>query len=186
MFTEIVGRVTFFELLWQFDVDLAEETRRKGCPRCGGRLHRAAYDRKPRGVEIPEEFCRRLGLCCGEGDCRRRTLPPSCLFFGRRVYWGCILLVVVALRQGRPESYSANRLRRLFGVSRRTIVRWMAHFRDVVPSSPCWQRVRGLVEPDVRDAELPVSLLERLCDACGSVEAGLVATLRLLALGQAP
>ena len=184
---DVIGRVTFFELLHRFDCELAERTRTAGCPSCGGPLHRAGYDRKPRGgPPVPDELCRRLSLCCGQEGCRRRTLPPSCLFFGRRVYWGCVVLVVVALRQGQPESYSANKLRRLLGVTRQTLVRWMAYFRDVFPSSPCWQRVRGLVEPDIRNTELPASLLERLSDACGGAEEGVAATLRLLASGLAP
>ena len=49
MFIEIVQRGTFFEHLRQIDEDLAEQTRRRGCPWCGGALHRAAYLRKPRG-----------------------------------------------------------------------------------------------------------------------------------------
>ena len=39
----------FFETLGRFDEDLAEQARAAGCRRCGGRLHRAHYPRKPRG-----------------------------------------------------------------------------------------------------------------------------------------
>ena len=39
---------TFWAFLFTIDQDLAETTRRRGCP-CGGRLHRADYPRKPRG-----------------------------------------------------------------------------------------------------------------------------------------
>jgi hypothetical protein len=39
-----------YQLLEKADADLAEEARRKGCRHCGGRVHRADYERKPRGV----------------------------------------------------------------------------------------------------------------------------------------
>ena len=62
----------FFPLLFALDAELSSKTRGRGCPHCGGRLHRAGYLRKPRGAWcIPEEYSRRLGLCCGEEGCRR-------------------------------------------------------------------------------------------------------------------
>jgi hypothetical protein len=63
--------------LWSFllavDQDLAEETRKKACPR-GGRLHCANYLRKPRGTpaSLPEPQCLRLSFCCDREGCHRR------------------------------------------------------------------------------------------------------------------
>jgi hypothetical protein len=37
------------QLLEKVDADLAQEARQKGCLFCGGKLHCADYDRKPRG-----------------------------------------------------------------------------------------------------------------------------------------
>ena len=106
------------------------------------------------------------------------------MFWGRKVYWGPVLVVVVTLRQQRLEGYSANKLRRLFGLSRQTLVRWMSYFRSVFPSSPWWQRLRGQVGVAVADDALPSSLLA----AFGSVDerggAALVSCLRFVATGQ--
>jgi len=37
------------QLLEKVDADLAQEACEKGCLHCQGKLHRADYDRKPRG-----------------------------------------------------------------------------------------------------------------------------------------
>jgi hypothetical protein len=106
MLSELLQKVSLFRLLYQIDLDLANQQRQCGCPYCGGRLDRAGYERKPRGGPpgIPEQYLIRHSLCCSQADCRRRSLPPSCLFMGRRVYWGCVILVVMALRQNRAGS----------------------------------------------------------------------------------
>lgn len=187
MYLGTLAQVTFFGLLHRIDQDLAEGTRAGRCPFCCGPLHLAAYERKPRGGPegIAEAVCLRLSLCCGRRGCRRRTLPPSCLFLGRKVYWGAVVLVVVALRQRRPESFSAGRLRALFGVSWETVRRWMGLFAAVFPSSEMWRRVRGLVPVAVRDDELPAALLEAFVEARGDERAGMIGCLELLARGEA-
>lgn len=187
MYLGTVTQVTLFALLHRIDQDLAEGTRAGRCPFCGAGLHYAAYERKPRGGPegIAEEVCLRLSLCCGREGCRRRTLPPSCLFLGRKVYWGAIVLVVVALRQRRRQSFSAARLRKLFGVSWETVRRWMGFFAEVFPASDRWRRVRGLVPAAVRDDELPAALLEVLVRAHGDEQGGLIGCLELLARGEA-
>jgi hypothetical protein len=76
------------------------------------------------------------------------------------VYWSGVVLLVVVLRQGRAEGSSANALRRRYGVSRKTLKRWVAWFRDAFRSSATWQRVRGRVPADVADAELPKSVVD--------------------------
>jgi len=123
MFPELAHHDKLYDVLHAIDVDLAKLTRRARCPSCGGPLHWATYERKPRGgpEKLPDEYLVRLGLCCGRPDCRRRVLPASTLFMGRRVYWGGVVLVVLALRQQRPDGYSARRLRELCGVSRKTL-----------------------------------------------------------------
>ena len=87
MLTELLQRISLFRLLRTIDSDLAQKTRQQRCPYCGGHLHHSNYARKPRGgpTTIPEEYLIRESLCCGREGCRKRTLPPSCLFMGRRV-----------------------------------------------------------------------------------------------------
>jgi hypothetical protein len=148
-------------------------------------LHRAFYERKPRGgpTTLPEAYSVRLSLCCGRMGCRRRSLPPSCLFMGRRVYWGPVVLVVVTLRQQRSVGASANKLRRLFGISHKTLVRWMRYFREVFPRTVQWQRLRGLVSAEVFNAELPSALLMYVIGTQKDEQQALIACLCFLAAG---
>ncbi|MBU1670363.1 MAG: hypothetical protein KJ993_04620 [Actinobacteria bacterium] len=168
------------------DKDLADRVRRRGCPRCGGPLHDAHYPRKPRGGPpgLPEQFSIRMSLCCGREGCRCRTLPPSCLFLSRKVYWGAIVLVVVALRQRRPGSVSAAKLKSLFDVSWQTVKRWMAYFSEVFPRSERWLRCRGSVPSAVGNHDLPAGLIEQFVQAAGGdKQTGLVRCLEFLAGG---
>lgn len=182
MLPELIQRVSLFHLLHLIDKDMAASHRLKGCPHCGGPLHQANYRRKPRGgpETIPEQFLIRQSLCCGREECRRRSLPPSCLFMGRRVYWGCVILVVMALRQKRPEGASANRLRRMFDIPRNTLMRWFSYFKELFPSGAKWQRLRGRVSASVQDSRLPASLLESFIDSAETAQRGLVSCLSFL------
>ncbi len=184
MIPELARDRRVFDVLHRIDTDLQQSTRLAGCPHCKGPLHEAHYTRKPRGAPdgvVPEEYCERLGLCCGR--CRKRTLPPSALFLGRKVYWGQVVLVVMALRQRRPDGYSARKLRALFGVSWRTVLRWIGYFREEFPASEQWRRLRGRVSPVVLDGELPTGLLDHFSAWCRSMQEGLAACLRFMASG---
>jgi hypothetical protein len=185
MLPELLQKTSLFHLLFRIDTDLSERERQKGCPYCSGRLDKAYYERKPRGGprEVPDEYAVRQSLCCSRGDCRRRALPPSCLFMGRRVYWGSVILVVMALRQNRPQGASTKMLMEMFELSRETLLRWIAYFREEFPVSAQWQRIRGRVSPLARDSELPGGLLDYFIDHADSAEQGLVNCLRFLAEG---
>jgi len=97
------------------------------------------------------------------------------------VYWSAVVLVAVAVRQRRPGSASAAKLRSLFDVSWETVKRWLAYFAEVFPKTGVWQRLRGAVPSSVRDWDLPAGLLELLVRESGSEETGLVRCLELLA-----
>lgn len=183
MVPEVLARVSLFRLLHRLDVDLSERVRAGGCPICGGPLHRASYPRKPRGgpAGIPDEYCRRLSLCCGREGCRGRQLPPSCLFLGRRVYWGAVILVVTTLRQQRAVGFSANQVRRIFGISRKTLRRWLVFFRGEFPKSQLWKARRGFLGAAVRDAHLPSDLLRVFTEAFPDPEMALCGCLSFLA-----
>ncbi len=143
------------------DRQIAQETRDLGCRHCGARLHSAPWRRKPRGgPDLPDHCNTRWGLCCG--TCRKRTLPRSVLFCGRHVYLKAVMLLVVAARQRGLSAPSMSRLRLMFGVSRDTIVRWMAVFLDRLPGAPAWMSARGRMPPSVRDADVPSALLDLL------------------------
>jgi hypothetical protein len=180
-FLQHLHRSQFFLSLHAIDLDLAEQVRAARCQvgECGGPLHRAAYERKPRGddgVELPAVCRVRLSLCCGW--CRHRSQPPSCLFLGRRVYWGAVVLLATAARQGGRQTVAE--LRQRFGVSRRTVRRWMRYFAAEFPRCAAWLRVRGQVSPTVHDAGLPRNLVLWF-QRRSRGQPSLVACLRLLA-----
>ena len=85
------------QLLEKVDVDLAQEVCQQGCVYCGGKLHRADYKRKPRGGP---EWDRRYSFCCAEEDCRRRRMPESVRFMGRRVYAGLVVVLITTMIHG--------------------------------------------------------------------------------------
>ena len=184
MLPVLLQKATLFHLLYLIDTDLSASKRQQGCPHCGGPLYRAHYRRKPRGgPRVPDEYCVRQSLCCGKEGCRRRCLPGSCLFMGRRVYWRCVVLVVMALRQRRPDAASAGQLVRMFEISRKTLVRWFDYFRDVFAQSQEWQRVRGRLSSSVVNERLPGSLVDYCIESSHDALSGLIACCRLLGRG---
>ena len=185
MLLAAIQKVSLFHLLHRIDVDLADGVQSQGCAHCDGPLHDAHYPRKPRGcpVEIPRRYERRLSKCCGEEGCRRRSLPPSVLFMGRRVFWAPVILVVTTLRQQRSTGSGAKKLKELLGVSKETLERWMRFYREVFPASESWRRVRGLVGGEVRDQELPSGLLEQFMARFEEPERAVAGCLRFLATG---
>jgi hypothetical protein len=98
------------------------------------------------------------------------------LFWGRRVYWGAVVLVVTALRLGRVDGITAQRVQRLFGVTRPTLVRWVRYFHVSFPQTPTWRRLAGRLWPARGEAVVP-DVLARFVQARGDPEQGLVACL---------
>lgn len=92
------------------------------------------------------------------------------------------MLLVTGAAQG-LEKRSLAELCRRFGVSRRTVKRWLRFFAVVFPSSRRWQGLRGRVGPWVDNAELPTALLVHFFAVSDSLEAGLVGCLVFLADG---
>ena len=150
-----------YRFLFTIDQEFADRAHAEGCP-CGGRLHRANYDRKPRGgpSDLGPEYGKRLSLCCAREGCRSRKTPPSVRFLGRRVYLGAVVLVVSAMQGGITDRRAAE-LRELLGVSRRTLWRWRKWWRRTFPASNFWKRARGRFISPLNDGILPASLLER-------------------------
>lgn len=178
MLSNLLGKITLFAALFKIDEELAEKHQQGGCRQCGGPLHQGGYDRKPRGelCDVPEAYRRRHSFCCGW--CRRRSLAPSLLFWERRVYWGPVVVLATASRQGKP-AVSYAYLRQRLGVSARTVRRWLVYFTQLFPRLPRWTQRRGHVAADVCNYQLPGTLLAAFArgrDADGA----LVAMLRFL------
>jgi len=178
-YQEFLRDASFFELLRRIDIELADETRLAGCP-CGGVLHFARYRRKPRGgpENLSRECCLRESLCCSEDGCRRRSMPPSVRFLGRKVFFGIVVLLVPILRDGlTPRRF--RRLANKLPVSRRTVQRWRRWWRESVPSTRFWRRGRAELAPGASEASLPGSLLSAF-SAVGDARERLVAVLSWL------
>jgi hypothetical protein len=179
VYQSVLTDVRLFELLLRVDQDLAHTTQAEGCRRCGGRLDRADYVRKPRGVPpgLGAEHAVRLSFCCAAEGCRCRSTPPSARFLGRRVYVGAALVGITALRPGARRA-EARALRAWLGVSARTLVRWRRWWRAAFATSAFWRGARGQLRTPVAARDLPGALLRRFA---GDLQAQLIATLRFLA-----
>ena len=179
MYQVLLADVRFHQLLLNFDDDMADAARCKGCP-CGGALHSARYQRKARGLPAgldKEAYCRRSSFCCAVDGCRQRNTPPSLRFLRGRVYLATMVVLISAMLHGATPPRVA-RLSQLLGVSRRTLARWREWWRTAFAQSRFWQAARAAFMPPVDQDRLPASLLERF--AGGSAEQ-LLALLRFLA-----
>lgn len=162
MYHDLPRGASFWLFLFSVDQDLAERAREKSCS-CGGRLHRANYPRKPRGVDhLPEDYAYRFSFCCACDGCRKRVTPPSVRFLGRKVYLFAVVVLVSAMRQG-PSPRRVRELAQLFDVDRRTIARWQVFWREHVPQTPFWKIARGRL-PTMAAIILPRSLLDVFLD----------------------
>lgn len=180
MYQALLRDSSFFDLLLRLDEDLAEEARRLGCG-CGGALHRACYERKPRGgpAGLGPEHAVRFSYCCDKEGCRRRVTPRSLRFLGRKVFFSVVVLLVPVLRDG-PAPKRLERLCAEFAVSLRSLRRWMRWWRETFPASRFWLASRGRFARPVASQALPFSL----CSAFDGVEetpSRVLAVLRLLA-----
>jgi len=179
VYQSVLADGRLYELLLRLDQDLVGSTQAEGCRWCGGRLDRADYARKPRGLppELGAEHTVRLSLSCAAEGCRRRTTPPSVRFLGRRVYVGAAMVGITALRAGAQRS-EVRALRAWLGVSARTLARWRRWWQEVFAASAFWRGARGQLRTPVAVGALPGGLLQRFA---GDLKAQLIAGLRFLA-----
>jgi len=169
----------YFDLLLKLDEDLAAEARRAGCE-CGGVLHGARYERKPRGgpAGLGAATAVRFSFCCATEGCRRRTTPPSLRFLGRKVFFGVLVLLVPVLRDG-PTPERLVRLCERFAVSVRTVRRWIRFWRETFATSRVWQAARSHFAVPVREEAMPGSLVEGF-SAISDAQSRIAAVLRLV------
>jgi hypothetical protein len=161
MYHDLPCTATFWDFLCEVDRDLAETTRKEGCPYCCGRLDSANYPRKPRGGpdNLPEAYRLRLSFCCDRDGCRKRVTPPSVRFLGQKVYLATIVVLISAMRQG-PSPRRVRDLTDRFGADPKTIARWQAFWRDLFPQTHFWKTARARIVPVITIVALPYSLLD--------------------------
>ena len=152
-FRNFLADQQLYQLLERVDADLAEEARREGCC-CGGKLHRADYERKARGVP---QWNKRYSFCCDQEDCRRRRTPESVRFLGRKVYAGLIVVLIPAMMHG-PKPERVRRIREVLNISPSTLKRWRQWWLDNFVRSSFWKSMRARFMPVLCEEELPWSL----------------------------
>jgi hypothetical protein len=142
------------QLLEKVDADLAQQACQEGCLHCHGQLHRADYDRKPRGGP---QWDRRFSFCCAQEDCRRRRTPESVRFLGRRVYAGLVVVLVTVMIHGlKPER--VRRIREALQIDSRTLKRWRQWWLDTFVRGTFWKAARARFMPVLCEQTLPWSL----------------------------
>ena len=142
------------QLLEKVDADLAQEEGKQGCLYCDGKLHRADYDRKPRGGP---QWDRRYSFCCAEEDCRRRRTPESVRFLGRRAYAGLVVVLITTMMHGLKPA-RVRRIREVLQIDARTLKRWRQWWLDHFVRSSFWKVARARFMPPVCEQALPLSL----------------------------
>jgi hypothetical protein len=178
VYQAVLADARFHEQLLVFDRDLAASARAARCRICGGALHSAPYDRKPRGcpVGLSQEYAERFSFCCAVDGCRKRTTPPSLRFLGRKVYLATVMTLISAMLLSTTPSRLA-RLSVVPGLDRRTLARWRAWWRSTFSDGPFAAAARAAVARPIDTTALPVSLLDRFA---GDIEQQLTALLRFL------
>lgn len=155
--------VEFFERLKVMDERLSVAVAAARCRHCAGPLHRSNYNRKPRGGLLcgaGERAYLRQSLCCGRRGCRKRTLPPSLLFLGRRVYVGALVVIASALALVQTGLRKAANVS---GVPARTLVRWRGWWKEDFVASVAWAELRArFAAPAPEENLLPLSMLDRV------------------------
>jgi len=160
MYHELLREASFWSFLYKIDKDVAEAARQAKCP-CGGCLHCAHYPRNPRGgpEKLPKEWRYRLSFCCQRDGCRKRVTPPSVRFLGRKVFFGAVVILVSAMRQG-ASPRRVRELSQMFGADRRTIARWQVFWKELFPQTPFWKVNRGRLIAMAEILVLPLSMLQ--------------------------
>ena len=159
MFINPEAEGEIFRRLSDADRLIAAAVAAMGCPKCGdGQLNDGSYLRKPRfqsgstawGADWP-----RCSLVCTK--CRRRTLPPSVMFLGRKVYVELVVVAaaVLAQRDGVDAAAAAT------GVPVLTIRRWLGYWQQRLPDERWWREMRALFATPPADEGLPSSLVEQ-------------------------
>jgi hypothetical protein len=178
VYQAVLADARFHEQLLLFDRDLAASARAARCWLCGGALHSASYDRKPRGCPdgLGQEYAERFSFCCAVDGCRKRTTPPSLRFLGRKVYLASVVTLISAMLHGTTPA-RLTRLSIVPGIDRRTIARWRAWWLSTFTDGPFALVAKATFMPPVDIASLPASLLDRFA---GDIAGQLSSLLRFL------
>ncbi len=122
-------------------------------------------------------LCRRFSFCCAVDGCRKRTMPPSLHFLGRKVYLATVVTLISAMLHGTTPA-RLTRLSIVPGIDRRTLARWRAWWLSAFTDGAFALVAKASFMPAVDIASLPASLLERFA---GDLAEQLTSLLRFVA-----
>ncbi len=148
-----------YQLFEKVDVERAQAVRAARCKRCGGSLHQADYERKPRGGPAEGRWDERYSFCCEKDGCRKRHTPPSVRFLGRKVYVGVVVVLVAAMMHG-PNARRMATLQEALGIDARTLNRWRQWWLDVFVQTPFWKANRARFMPALNETLMPYCLVD--------------------------
>jgi hypothetical protein len=174
----------FFLLLLGIDRQTAEAMRIAGC-HCGGRLHRANFPRKPRGIPRQMELAYgfRFSFCCDRDGCRKRHTPISVRFLGQRVYVAAVVVVACVWAQQQAADAPEAECQPIatnppvYLAPKRTVKRWLKWWQTGFVASALYATCRGRFVPPVCTEQLPLSLFSRFL---GTATDKLKATLKFV------
>ena len=148
---ELLKSKSLFSLLYKIDQDLCERTRARGCPFAGVRCIAPTTSASLAAAPLILKRLLRFALACAAAvpGCRRRVLPPSVRFWGRRVYWAPVFYWSRPFARAQNPSITLERLKGLCGVWRSTVKRWQRYFRDIFAQSIGYRRLSRA--PDAAD-----------------------------------
>lgn len=184
MLSELIKKKNLFSNLYKIDKKTAEQYRQLPCPHCGGPLYFSNYMRKPRGEPegVPEKYFIQFSLCCGTEGCRKRLIPPSCRFLGRKIYWFAVIVCILTDFQNDEKPTVLDWSLRT-GICRQTIKRWIAFFHDTFPTSRTWRRLRGQISACVKNSRLPSDFINYCRKLKSNTKDALVSSLIVLSGG---
>lgn len=155
---KILENSTFYDLLFEIDIKLAEITHKIPCSYCGGKLDRANYKRKPRGIpaEFDHLFLEMFSFCCRNEYCRKRKKAPSVRFLNRFIYVAIfnIIFSEIFIRGKFSEVIHIK----FNTVSKQTLYRWKDWWNNAFIISKCFINLKGLITSDLK--LLPTSFID--------------------------
>ena len=126
-------------------------------------MRRANYPRVSRGLSelLDISHVVRFSFCCSGDECRRRTTPPSVRILGRKQYlpWAFLCCCCVPRRQ-LSRKHTSRDLRACLRPHEKTVCRWLAWWRDIVPNTQFWTHAKGLFMPTLNINVLCDELVE--------------------------
>lgn len=161
------ANLSYHQDLLAIDVDSAVQTKNIGCRHCSCTLHQSNYPRITFGLnaEIAPLYDTRFSFSCSV--CRRRTMPPSVRFLGRRRYAATIFILLCASRSFTPTKRCCERLAHKLGIylSLITIKRWKIWWSKCFPKTRFWLAAKARFSANICGSPTPKTLLQSFVGA---------------------